>query len=82
MLKRLPARRAATTDTMAHAAEFWFAFVLGGQIDLEVDGTVVTLVDGDAVTIPSTVAFRWSQASTDLELLEVTLPDVPPVRTA
>ncbi|MFZ9629998.1 MAG: cupin domain-containing protein, partial [Ilumatobacteraceae bacterium] len=72
----------AASPIVRHTAEFWFGFVLSGAVDLEIDGQTVTLVDGDAVTIPSATPFRWSAASSDLELLEVTLPHAAPTTPA
>lgn len=77
-----PTAAATSTATTRHHAEFWFAFVLAGSIELEVDGQHHRLTDGDAVTIPSDVRFRWSAATHDLELLEVTLPHLAPTAPA
>jgi mannose-6-phosphate isomerase-like protein (cupin superfamily) len=61
-----PAERAACR----HDAELWFHVVLRGE--LTVDGH--RLGAADAFAIPAGRPFRWSDASPDLELLEVALP--------
>jgi len=48
--------------------------VLSGQLTIEVDGGPLTLARDDSITVTDTTAYRFSAASADLELLEVTLP--------
>ena len=60
-----------------HDAEFAFWFVLEGAAKLEVGGVVEALSGGDSVVVPSATEYRWIEASSELELLEVTLPAAP-----
>jgi mannose-6-phosphate isomerase-like protein (cupin superfamily) len=62
------------TERQQHATEFCFYFVLSGQLTVEVDGKPLALVCDDSITVTETTAYRFSAASPDLELLEVTLP--------
>jgi mannose-6-phosphate isomerase-like protein (cupin superfamily) len=71
----LPAR-------LAHDTEFQFLFVLDGTVTLDIgtldieasDGGGVRLGHGDAVSIPGAAHWALRDSSTDLELLDVTLP--------
>jgi quercetin dioxygenase-like cupin family protein len=68
-----------TSANWAHDAEFVFGVVLGGAADLECAGEPThRLGRGDAVLIPRGVAHRWTSPSAEFELLDVTLPAVPP----
>jgi len=59
----------------AHDADIYLAFVLEGSVTLAArDSEPRTLEMGDAFVIPPGLATRLSEASADLELLEVTLP--------
>lgn len=63
--------------SMSHQGELMFWFVLQGRISLVCEGYgSAHLHPGDAVTIPQGVQHTIDQASTDLELLEVAIPDV------
>jgi quercetin dioxygenase-like cupin family protein len=71
-----------------HDAEFVFLFVLRGSMTFEhadPDGsesaTAHHLVEGDTVVVPAGLPHRLIDASTDLELLDVTLPDVIELRS-
>ena len=57
--------------------EFWFGIVLAGTIAVEVDGVAYTLGPADAMTIPSGCVVRLGEASSDLEVLSVSLPANP-----
>ena len=67
-----------------HHAEFVFLFVLSGAATFEHaadgDGSLAAarheLAEGDALVVPAGLAHRLIECSADLELLEVTLPDV------
>ncbi len=61
-----------------HGAEFVFAFVLEGSIDLRTGDTNHTLAAGDSVVVPADLPYQWSRPSTDLRLLDVTLPAAIP----
>jgi mannose-6-phosphate isomerase-like protein (cupin superfamily) len=72
-------------DRLAHDTEFQFLLVLDGTTLLDIGrpdtitGAQVRLGCGDAVTIPGVVRWALRDSSTDLELLDVTLPaDVTP----
>lgn len=56
-----------------HSREFFFGFVLGGAVTLE-HGGAHPLTGADAFVIPAGEAWGLSEASEDLELLEVVLP--------
>jgi quercetin dioxygenase-like cupin family protein len=59
----------------SHDADIHFSFVMAGTMVLEGEGrTPYTLVAGDAFVIPPGMKTRYSEASDDLELMEVTLP--------
>ncbi len=76
---------AGTVDTVrsAHDAEFVFGFVLEGGLTLDCAGQVpFALVAGDTFVVPAGMPYRFSDCTPDLELLDVTLPDVVPVATA
>jgi len=63
--------RAPGRFTARHDAELWFHFVLRGELTLD---DTHRLAAGDAFVIPPGQPFVWSDASPELELLEVTLP--------
>lgn len=69
-----PLTRGASTDTRVHDGELWFGHILYGSADLDIDGEVHALVDGDSVAIPAGRPHRLSNCSGDLQLLEVSLP--------
>ena len=56
-----------------HDGEFFFGFVLEGSVTLE-QGGAHPLTAADAFVIPAGEAWSLSEASEDLELLEVVLP--------
>jgi quercetin dioxygenase-like cupin family protein len=58
-----------------HSTDILFTFVMEGTMTLEGDGhDAVQLEAGDAFVIPPGMLTRYSDASVDLELLEVSLP--------
>jgi quercetin dioxygenase-like cupin family protein len=58
-----------------HDADILFGFVMKGGLTLEGEGKdPFALTAGDAFVIPPGMATRWSAPSSDLELLEVSLP--------
>ncbi|HSF14842.1 MAG TPA: cupin domain-containing protein [Vicinamibacteria bacterium] len=58
-----------------HDAELLFMFVLDGSLELEVEGhDRHHLVPGTAFVLPASLGHGFSGCSTDLELLEVSLP--------
>lgn len=60
-----------------HDADIHFTFVMEGTMTLEGEGKdPYTLAPGDAFVIPPGMKTRFSDASDDLELLEVALPGV------
>ncbi len=68
---------APTTETApgTHSGEFLFLLVREGTASLHADGEQrVDLAEGDAVVIPAGAVHRWTEASSNLELLEVSLP--------
>ena len=59
----------------AHDTDIHFTFVMNGAVTLEGEGRdPYRLEQGDAFVIPPGMRTRLSQASDDVELLEVTLP--------
>ena len=61
-----------------HHGDILFTFVMSGQMTLEGEGKEpFRLSPGDAFVIPPGMATRYAEATTDLELLEVTLPGNP-----
>jgi len=63
--------RAPERASYRHGAELWFHVVLRGELTLDGEHR---LGPDDAFAIPAGRAFTWSDASPDLELLEVALP--------
>lgn len=63
--------RGAARAMYRHDAELWFHVVLRGALTLDDEHA---LGPDDAFTIPAGRRFTWSDASPDLELLEVALP--------
>ncbi len=60
-----------------HSCDILFTFVMEGQVTLEGEGRDASfLTAGDAFVIPPRMAYRLSDPSSDLELLEVSLPGV------
>jgi quercetin dioxygenase-like cupin family protein len=58
-----------------HDCDILFNFVLAGEMTLEGEGKdPYRLSAGDAFVIPPHMATRYADATTDLELLEVSLP--------
>lgn len=66
---------AAVISEQQHETEFCFYFVLSGQLDFCHDQQRMTLKSDDSVTVPGTMRYGFANASEDLQLLEVTLPD-------
>lgn len=62
------------TDRQQHGTEFCFYFVLNGQVTVEVDGKPLALASDDCITVTDTTTYRFTGASADLQLLEVTRP--------
>jgi quercetin dioxygenase-like cupin family protein len=60
--------------TQAHGSEFCFYFVLAGSVTLQAAGNTYRLAPDDSITLPDGLAYTLSEATSDLELLEVTLP--------
>lgn len=60
--------------TQAHGSEFCFYFVLAGSVTLQAGGNTYRLAPDDSITLPDGLAYTLSEATSDLELLEVTLP--------
>lgn len=60
--------------TQTHRSEFCFYFVLAGSVRLQADGHSWQLAPDDSITLPDGLPYTLSDASSDLELLEVTLP--------
>ncbi|MBA3911379.1 MAG: cupin [Rhodobacter sp.] len=64
-----------------HDGDILFSFVMTGGMTLEGEGKdPYRLSPGDAFAIPPGMATRYSDATPDLQLLEVTLPGNPPTR--
>ncbi|MGB4910356.1 MAG: cupin domain-containing protein, partial [Tabrizicola sp.] len=64
-----------------HDGDILFTFVMTGGMTLEGEGKdPFRLSPGDAFVIPPGMATRYSDATADLQLLEVTLPGNPPTR--
>ena len=67
-------------ERLAHDTEFQFLFVLSGTATLDTEAGDVSHADevalghGDAVSIPGKVRWGLRDCSSDLELLDVTLP--------
>lgn len=58
-----------------HDGDIMFGFVMEGRMTLEGEGKdPCALAPGDAYVIPPGMKTRWSDASDDVELLEVSLP--------
>lgn len=67
----------AQSQTSSHNTDILFTFVLEGTMTLEsIDRPKATLAPGDAFVIPPNHQTNYTDCSTDLELLEVSLPGV------
>ena len=63
--------------TARHSAEFVFHFVLDGGITLQrADDASVRLGEGDSFVMPAQTRYTLSDPTSDLQLLDVTLPDL------
>lgn len=68
-------RNSAPSVTTSHNWEFQFHFVLDGAITLQREGDEpMRLQVGDSFVVPANVAYTLSEATTDAQLLDVTLP--------
>lgn len=68
----------AASPWTKHDGDILFTFVLSGEMTLEGEGKdAFRLAPGDAFVIPPYMATRYSDASPDLQLLEVSLPGNP-----
>jgi quercetin dioxygenase-like cupin family protein len=75
------ARPVGPAPWTVHDGDILFTFVMAGGMTLEGEGKEPwRLEPGDAFVIPPGMATRYSDATPDLELLEVTLPGNPPTR--
>ena len=69
--------RPSPTRSLSHSGELMFWFVLRGNLSFECDHCRETILNkGDAVSIPAGSHYSISEPSPDLELLEVTMPDL------
>lgn len=65
-----------------HASDILFTFVLAGRVTLDGEGLGAHAIEeGDAYVVPPGMKTALSQASPDLELLEVSLPAIAPAAT-
>jgi len=72
-----PATAGADPVWASHDTDIHFTFVMNGTVTLEGEGRdPYPLEEGDAFVIPPEMKTRLSNASADLELLEVNLPGV------
>ena len=63
------------TPVLSHRADFFFNFVLRGSTRLQIpEDKRCRLTTGDCFVIPADTPFRFSDISSDLELLQVTMP--------
>jgi quercetin dioxygenase-like cupin family protein len=75
------ARPKGVAPWTVHDGDILFTFVMTGAMTLEGEGKdPFRLSPGDAFVIPPGMATRYSDATADLLLLEVTLPGNPPTR--
>ena len=75
-----PVAGTTSTERCVHDAEFVFGFVLEGGVTLDCDGHApFALVAGDTFVVPAGMPYRFVDCTADLELLDVTLPDVVPL---
>ena len=72
------ARSAARgTVTTQHSAEFVFQFVLDGGITLQrANDEPLRLAEGDSFVMPAHTPYTLSEPTADLQILDVTLPDL------
>ena len=75
------ARPSGSAPWTVHDGDILFTFVMTGGMTLEGEGKAPYRLDpGDAFVIPPGMATRYSDPTSDLELLEVTLPGNPVTR--
>ncbi len=66
-----------TPEWAQHDCDIHFSFVMAGSMTLEGEGRDPVRLDvGDAFVIPPQMKTRYTEASEDLELIEVSLPGV------
>ncbi len=75
---RVDPRAPVSRRTQQHATEFCFFFVLEGSVDLRVDGQQIRLERDDSITLPGGLPYTLLP-STDLQMLDVTLPASPEI---
>ncbi len=75
------ARPVGVAPWVVHQGDILFTFVMAGEMTLEGEGKApYRLSPGDAFVIPPGLATRYSDATAELELLEVSLPGNPETR--
>jgi quercetin dioxygenase-like cupin family protein len=75
--------RAANAPWLSHDAELVLHVVLDGAATFELQGhEPLHLGTADSVAVPAGLATRWVDPTDELQLLEVTLPDVVPTVAA
>ncbi len=65
---------AQATVRQSHDTQFCFYFVLSGAVTIVLEGATHVLTADDSITIPGGMTYALADASSDLELLEITLP--------
>ena len=76
-----PVQGASGSPRQWHDTELCMYYVLQGSLDVRLDGDRSRLVEDDCLTLAAGQAYEFAQPSSDLRLLEVTLPAVFEVRT-
>ena len=70
-----PLAGATSTGPLRHDGELWFAHLVDGAATLRIAGRDdEQLVSGDTIAVPADQEFAWVDCSSDLQVLEVTLP--------
>lgn len=74
-----PGAGGAAAARQQHETEFCFYFVLAGAVGFHHGAERLRLRSDDSITVPGGLAYALTEATADLRLLEVTLPDDVPL---
>ncbi len=77
IIARPKANSCLSKNRSRHSFDIHFTFLLKGRMAVFVEGEErVGLNEGDAYALPSNVGYQYSDCSKDLEILEVSLPNL------
>ena len=77
-----PAHAQTSSERQWHDTELCMYYVLQGSVGVRLDGAPVELGEDDCLTLAAGQGYGFERASSDLRLLEITLPATFDVRTS